>query len=63
MGEHTGAAVLALALALIGFVLIIAGIRGTYGDVWQAAKSPLARAGANAASAAASANQAAGIGG
>ena len=38
-GENAGAAVLALALALIGLVLIVAGIRGTYGDVWTALKA------------------------
>lgn len=36
MGESAGAGVLALFLALLGFVLIVAGIRGTYRDVWDA---------------------------
>lgn len=39
MGENAGAAVLALALGLLGFGLIVAGVRGTYGAVWQAAKT------------------------
>lgn len=45
MGENAGAAVLALALALIGFGLIVAGVRGTYGEVWQAVKSAPATGG------------------
>ena len=39
MGEQAGAGILALALALLGFGLIVAGIRGTYGAVWQAVKT------------------------
>lgn len=39
MGEQAGAAILALALALLGFGLIVAGVRGTYGDVWAAARA------------------------
>lgn len=45
MAENAGAAVLALALALIGFGLIVAGVRGTYGEVWQAVKSAPASSG------------------
>lgn len=40
MGESAGAAALALALALIGGALVVMGMRGTYRDVWAAAKAP-----------------------
>ena len=36
MGENAGAAGIAAVLAVVGFVLVVAGIRGTYTGVWQA---------------------------
>lgn len=39
MGENAGAAGIAAVLAVIGFVLVVAGIRGTYLDVWGALTS------------------------
>lgn len=39
MNESAGAATLAIALALIGFMLIVAGVRGTYSAVWSAITS------------------------
>lgn len=36
MGERGGAAALATVLALVGVVLLVGGIRGTWLDVWHA---------------------------